>query len=264
MTTQDQAFLSELDLFRRECEASSQFLYAYLAIHGVAKKRKAVFQALDRYALFWNTVAGALQASAIMTLGRVFDQGTLHNVDAMLGLAQRMPTMFSKAALAQRKQGLSPTARPWLVDFLAGAHEPTAKDFRRLRAHVRKLRRIYEERYRDLRHQVFAHTIASGSSEVAPIAARANINELKRLISSLLSLHEALADLFWNGRSPVLPKLRYSAKRRKGLTTQDRPHERIVAEAEEVLVAAARPNKRMEPARRSPRAIMSRRRAAHS
>jgi hypothetical protein len=248
MTRQEEAFLSELDLFRGECEASSQFLYAYLAIHHVAKKRKAVFRALDRHALFWNTVAGALQASAIVALGRVFDQGTPHNVDALLGLAQKAPTMFSKSALAQRKQGSSAAAPPWLGDFMAGVQEPTASTFRGLRTHVKKLRRVYELRYRDLRHKVFAHTIASRPTEVGPIAERANINELKRLVSSLLSLHQALFDLFWNGRSPALPRVRYSGKPRKGLTAQARPHERIVTEVEEVLVAAARPDKRTRSA----------------
>jgi hypothetical protein len=70
MTPEEQAFLRELEIFRGECEGSSQHLYAYLTIHGVAKRRKTVFRALDRHALFWNTVAGALQGSAIITLGR--------------------------------------------------------------------------------------------------------------------------------------------------------------------------------------------------
>jgi hypothetical protein len=74
---------------------------------------------------------------------------------------------------------------------------------------VKKLRRIYEARYRDLRHKVFAHKVAHEPDELAPITAKANINEFKRLISSLLSLHEALFDLFWNGRRSVLRKLRY-------------------------------------------------------
>lgn len=257
MTAQEQAFLSELDLFSGECEASSQFLYAYLAIHQVAKRRKTVFRALNRNALLWNTVAGALQASAIVTLGRVFDQNTPHNVDALLGLAQKSPAMFSKSALALRKQGAHPAAPPWLADFMADVEEPTASAFRGLRAHVKRLRDVYERRYRDLRHKVFAHTIASGPAQVSFIAAKANINELKRLIGSLLSLHQALYDLFWNGQSPVLRKVRYSAEPRRGLTAQARPHERIVVEVEDVLVAAARSNNQMQ--RTAPRKVKRRR-----
>lgn len=241
MTTGEQKFLSELDLLRRESETASQFLYSYLAIHQVAKKRKKVHRALDRHALFWNTVAGALQSSAIVALHRVFDQGTGHGVDRLLGLAQNTPTMFSKAALAARKRGASLETEPeWLADFMAGVEEPTPSAFRDLRKQVSKLRRIYELRYRDLRNTVIAHAVAVDPTDVAPIAAKANINELKRLLSSLLSLHQALFDLFWNGRPPVLRRIRYSAKVRKGLSSQARPHERIVAEVEQVLRAVAR------------------------
>lgn len=248
MTTEEQAFLRELEIFRGNCEGSSQHLYAYLAIHSVAKRRRPVARALDRHALFWNTVAGALQTSAIIALGRVFDQDTPHNVDVLLRLAQRNPGMFSRVSLAGRKSGGSATPPPWVGAFIDQVEEPTVQDFRKLRADVKRIRRVYEHRFRPLRHGVFAHTLVHGPSEIAPIAAKANINELKRLISSLLSLHEALWQLFYNGRPPVLRRLRYSAKRQTNLGSNDRPHERIVAEAEEVLVAAARPNKRSQRA----------------
>lgn len=242
MTPEEQRFLQELDLFRGECEASSQHLYAYLAIHALAKRSKRVFRALDRSALFWNTVLGALQTSSLITLGRVFDQDSPHNVDVLLRLAQSTPAMFSRHALTRRKHDSSTPKPDWLNEYVAQAHEPSPEDFRRLRAHVRKARRVYEARYRELRHKVFAHRVAHGPDEVAPIAAKANINELKRLISSLLSLYEALFELFWNGRQPILRKLRYAAKPLKGQDASDRPHERIVVQAEQVLLDAARPN----------------------
>jgi hypothetical protein len=247
MTPEEQRFQRELDLFRGECEASSQHLYAYLAIHAVAKRRKSVFRALNRSALFWNTVAGALQTSALITLGRVFDQDTPHNVDVLLRLAQCSPTIFAKTALAKRKHDSNAAPPQWLDEYIAGAYEPTAVDFRNLRAHVKKLRRIYETRYRDLRHKVFAHKVAHEPDELAPITAKANINELKRLISSLLSLPEALFDLFWNGRQPVLRTLKYSARPPTGQAPSTRPHEQIVAQTERALIDVARSNKRLHP-----------------
>jgi hypothetical protein len=248
MTAEERDFLQELEIFRGECEGSSQHLYAYLAIHGIAKRRKDVYRVVDRYALFWNTVAGALQLSAIVTLGRVFDQDTPHNIDVLLRLAQRHPTMFSRSALGIRKVPAASTPPPaWLSAFLSEVHEPTAQDFRDLRKQVKKLRRTYENRFRPLRHGVFAHRLLHGDVEIAPVAAKANINELKRVIATLLDLHEAIWQLFYNGRPPVLRRVRYSAKRRRGLGRNDRPHERIVAETEDVLVAVARPDKRQRP-----------------
>lgn len=92
--------------------------------------------------------------------------------------------------------------------------------------------------------------MVTGPDEVAPIAAKANINQLKRLISSLLSLHEALVQLFSNGQPPVLRRLRYSAKPPRGQKASSRPHEQIVAQAERVLLNAAQPNKPLRASRR--------------
>jgi hypothetical protein len=94
-----------------------------------------------------------------------------------------------------------------------------------------------------LRHKVFAHAIADGL-EVARIFELTNVEELKRLISSLLSIHEALLGLFQNGRKPVLRRLRYSAKAPRGVdgswrSASVRPHERIVVQAERVLKQAS-------------------------
>ncbi len=59
MMNQEQEFDRELAVFRRDCEAASQFLYAYLSIHNVAKRRRDVFRFLDENGLFWNTALGA-------------------------------------------------------------------------------------------------------------------------------------------------------------------------------------------------------------
>jgi hypothetical protein len=243
MTTDEQRFLQELEIFRGECEAASQHLYAHLTIRRLASRRKSVLRALNRHALFWNTAMGALQQSALITLGRAFDQDTPHNVDVLLRLASRVPSIFSRASLAARKAeaGLE---RPWAEKFAAGAYEPTPTDFRTLRTHIKKARRIYERRYRDLRNRVYAHTVATGDAEVRPLAAQAHIGELKRLIVSLLSVHDTLWQLFWNGRAPVVRKARYSAKPRGTISMQDPPRDRIVVEVEAILSQAARANMR--------------------
>lgn len=234
MTTVEARFLEELEIFRGECEAASQHLYAYLTIRRLARRHGPVRRALNRHALFWNTAVGALQQSALVTLGRVFDQDTPHNVDVLLRLATNGRAMFSKAALAVRKAeaGLQP---PSVDRFVADAYEPTPKDFRTLRAHAAKARRIYERRYRELRNRVFAHTVAHGGAEVEPLAVQAHTGEFMRLVVTLISLHDALSSLFWNGRAPALRRTRYSANPRTKISSQDPPRDRIVVEVQEVL-----------------------------
>ncbi len=227
-----------------EAEAGTQFLYGYLAVHAVAADHKPVRTLLNRAPLFWNTNLGALQTAAFIALGRVFDQGSAHNLDRVLRIAQDNPQIFTKAALGRRKQGNNPRPPDWLDEYLRSAYEPTPTDFRRIRAHIRKWRKIYEGCYRDLRHKVFAHKEVSDRTETAALFGRTNIRELQRLFAFLRSLHDALWHLFFNGWKPVLRPVRYSVKRMRDLPSpagrHDAVQERITREVEQFLVSASR------------------------
>src|ERR1700687_4012028 len=95
----EESFIKELEVFRRAVQGGTQLLFAYLAIHATASKSKPTHRALNESPLFWNTVMGGLQQSAFITLGRIFDQTSTHNVDALLRIAQQNPDVFSKEAL---------------------------------------------------------------------------------------------------------------------------------------------------------------------
>jgi len=99
--------------------------------------------------MFWNTASGAMQATAMMAIGRSFDQSSPHNLDRSLKLAQADPVMFSEASLRRRKQGTEAKPPAWLEESIRDAHIPSTADFRRLRSHVKKHRRTYESNYRD-------------------------------------------------------------------------------------------------------------------
>lgn len=243
MIPPDVHFERELEVFRTEAEAGTQFFYAFLAVHAVAADHKAVYKLLNDAPLFWNTTLGALQTAAFIALGRVFDQGSAHNIDKLLRIPRDNPQIFSKAALSRRKQGDNPIPQEWLGQYIEDAYEPTAVDFRRIRAHVRRRRKIYECNYRDLRHKVFAHKEVSDRAETAALFGRTNIRELQRMFTFLGSLHEALWQLFFNGRKPVLRPVRYSVERMRDLPSpavrRSAVQERITHEAEQFLVCAS-------------------------
>jgi hypothetical protein len=239
----EQQFENELEIFRKECEAGSQFFYTFRAVHELAKHRRHVFIFLNKHPLFWNTVAGALQTSALIALGRIFDQNSPHNVDKVLHMASDKPGIFSKEALLRRKQGNQREAPDRLDQHLRHAYVPTATDFRRLRGHIRKYRRIYESNYRSLRHKVYAHRVASDPSEIRILLAKTDIREMERLFVFLLKLEETLWQLFVNGRKPVLRPMRWSAKRLSSVQAAPRQgrfvHEDITRETVKVLNACA-------------------------
>jgi hypothetical protein len=242
MTTAEQHFKRELEIFRTEAESASQFLFSYFAIRAVAFDRREVYRLLNTAALFWNTVLHALQLSAHIAIGRIFDQSSPHSVDTVLRLAQQNLKIFSKEALGLRKQAASSNASEWLEDYLKTAYEPTIGDFRCLRAHVAKRRKIYEAKYRAIRHKFYAHKCLEGA-EVDALFSKTNVQEIRRLFVFLQSLHEALWQLFYNGQKPVLRPFRYSVRRMRDLPSpqggKNSVQESITHEVEKFLLNAA-------------------------
>lgn len=233
-------FKRELEIFRTESDAAVQFFYAWQTVNAVAGANRSVHNALNKAPLFWNTSLGALQGATLLALGRMFDPDqNNHSITRLLGLAHRNLQLFSKEALAERKRELSPNADEWLPEYLKGVYVPSSDDFRKLKKYVAIRRRTYEENYRPLRHQYFAHRSATESSDVAALFAKTNIRELQQLLTFLRRLHEALWQLFYNGHKPTLRPARYSVNRMRELPSpspcQAALQERIIHETEQVV-----------------------------
>jgi AbiU2 len=243
MMEPEDLFANELEVFRTEAESAVQFFYSYLAVHAVAGEHNEVHRLLNAAPLFWNTILGALQTSTFIALGRVFDQQSKHNLDCLLRIGQSNLAIFSKEALAGRKRRLSADADEWLDGFLSDVYVPDADDFRRLRRHVARRRKIYEEKYRALRHQFFAHKEVSAREDVQALFGKANIRELQQLLVFLRRLHEALWQLLFNGRKPTLLPARYSVRRIREQPSAEHQgralQERLTHEVEAFLRTAA-------------------------
>lgn len=228
MPSPEVKFESELEIFRQEAESAVQFFYAWRTVNEVAAKNKAVVITLNKAPLFWNTTLAALQTATFIALGRVFDQEQdTHNIDRVLRIAQQNLEIFSLNALAERKRRASPNAHEWLDEYLQNAYLPTADDFRRLRKHVAKRRKIYTECFRPLRHKVFAHKQMFNQDEAHVLFANAKIKDLQQLLVFLRRLHETLWQLLFNGIKPVLRPARYSISQ---MISQPRQHGRSLQE----------------------------------
>ena len=112
-----------------------------------------------------------------------------------------------------------------------------------MRRYVNNHRNIYIDKYRPLRHQVFAHKGLSDATAVSALFARTNIREMQRMLIFLLSLYNALWQLFVNGHKPALRARRYSLRRMRDRAARAAKggsvHERLVYEAERFLGAAS-------------------------
>ena len=97
----EHAFERELEIFRKDCESAAQCFYAHLAINEVALRRPRVHRFMSQHAMFWNTAAGAMQVATFMAMGRSFDQGSPHNIDRLLRLAQSDPSIFTLPSISR-------------------------------------------------------------------------------------------------------------------------------------------------------------------
>lgn len=229
-------FKLELEVFGNEVEEAIQSFYAEQTIHNVAREDQNVHRALNRNAAFWNLTSRALQANAIIVLGRIFDRDPrAHTINRLLQLATENPGIFSKAALEKRKL---PHAGKHTPEFMGTAYVPKKRDFQRLQRYADKQRAIYNARYVDLRNKFFAHR---ERVDLTAAFANANIRRLGRLLVFLDQLQDALWELFVNGRKPALRPARHSGQRilksplPKGLHRNQDTQEWITREIERFL-----------------------------
>ncbi len=202
--TAETDFEFELESFRKEEEVAQQYFFAWLGFRDHAGRSEDVLKLLNETPLLWITTHHALLVASFVALGRIFDQKSKHNVDRLLGAASRHPEIFSRAFLGVRKEKSAGIGRTFAVEYAANAYEPTAADFRALRKEIHIQRRIYESRYRDVRDKVFAHKGLSELDDINALLARTNIQEMKAMFSFLYALHEALWELYFNGRKPEI------------------------------------------------------------
>ena len=245
MADAEQTFEKELEILCTEAESAAQFLYAYRAIHEVAARRPEVETLLNTAPLFWNTTLDALQISAFITLGRVFDEDKgSHGVARLLRLAIASPQIFTRDALAARRQGNNPAKPEWLDEFMSETYEPSSQDLEFLQDKVSENKMIYKQKYKRIRNKIFAHKDIKGNAEVQALFAQTNILELQTLTLFLQSLYNALWQLFHNGIKPVLREHPHAIADMIGEAIptgrQVPPHEKIAHEAAEFLVMAAK------------------------
>jgi hypothetical protein len=195
-------FEHELEMFRTEEESAQQYFFGFLSLQLIPYKNPDVLRQMNETSMFWITTRYALLMSAFVVLGRIFDQDrkSLHNIDKLLTAVSNDIGALSKVGLAQRRivQGMdSQQAAAYVTD----KHDLTVEEVRDMRKAVGKWRKIYEARYRDIRHKIFAHKSLSRAN-ADQLMAKTNIDEVKELLGFLHSLYMSLWKLHIQRHSP--------------------------------------------------------------
>lgn len=225
-------FENELVIFHVEHETAQQYFFSYVSLQAIAASNSDVLSSMNATPLFWLTAQSAMLLSTFITLGRIFDQNSDHNLDRLIATATKLIAIFSKGSLAARKRvsGLSAEEADL---FARNAFEPSAADFRSLRKEIGEKRKIYEARYREARRKVFAHNQVAGLDEANTLLKGTTVNETKALFAFLDALDNALWQLLHNGRKPTLEIRPFLLPPPK--TAQRRPGEKIYQEVNAIL-----------------------------
>ena len=238
MVTQTPAtpFDEELEVFRREEESAQQYFFGFLSLQLVPHANPDVLRKMNETPAFWITTRYALLMSAFMVIGRIFDPDpkSLHNIDKLLASVSNEIGSLSKAGLEQRRiaEGMNPKqAAAYVVD----KYDLAAKDVRDMRRAVAKWRKVYEARYREIRHKIFAHKGLSRADADA-LMANTKIDEVKELLGFLHSLYISLWQLHINGREPDLAPVRFVMPPASGLHSNSlKEGERVYRESADLL-----------------------------
>ncbi len=197
-------FEHELRMFGNEEESAQQYFFGFLSLQLIPSKNPDVLRQMRETSTFWIATRYALLMSAFVVLGRIFDQDqkSLHNINKLLTSASNEIATLSKTGLLQRRimQGMDPQQA---AAYVADKYDLTVEDVRDMRKAVGKWRSVYEARYREIRHKIFAHK-GLNRADADKLMAKTNINEVKELLGFLHSLYMSLWQLHINGIAPNL------------------------------------------------------------
>ena len=197
-------FEDELEVYRREEEEAQQSFFAYIGVRDLIAQRADVHRLVNRNSMFWITTHHALMVSFFMAVGRIFDPASKHNVGRLMRAVENNRPLFTREALRQRKK---PLLLPGQADeYVDGKHELTVEETRDIKGRIDDWRKIYQDRYLEIRHH-FAHKKYSDLNEINALMAKTDIEEMKSMFGFLHALHEALAEMYLNGRLPALQNL---------------------------------------------------------
>ena len=90
-------FQSELQAFENDIDEVVQCFYIWRTVHAEARKRKRVYDLLNRNAGFWNVALGSIQANSLIALGRIFDHShDSHNLNVFSSSSKEIPRSSPK------------------------------------------------------------------------------------------------------------------------------------------------------------------------
>jgi len=187
-----------------------------MELRRLARESQRVYMAVNSDAGFWVPCTACFQTTLFVSLHCLFEDGSdVFGVVRLLRETLRNPHLFSPEALRAREAQATAIVeqkvlRAWKFD---------ARSIRLLKREFAERKRVFDEIYRPIRHQVIAHSVVIDKVALDELYGRTNLAQLGELLLFLRQLVKALEDLYLNCNEPILQGDLVSVKSRnvKGL-----------------------------------------------
>lgn len=188
--------------FSQEFASAAKAFFLWKGINECAANDREIYRGINEQAQTWNIITHSLQTTFFIALGRLFDtDGDAFSVHSYLRSCIKNIHQFSEAELRSRKIDDNNGKVPeWLETFVAEAYFPCESDFQRLRGELSKRQRQYEEIYRPIRNQIFAHKDVRAMESVESLFGKTRIEQIEALLWFLHQVKELVWQLLMNGR----------------------------------------------------------------
>jgi hypothetical protein len=195
--------------FRNEVHRILGAYFFWRMIHNRIEGEPDFLRAVNEAPLSWMVIRHSLQVTLFITLGRVFDLDVRSfSADDLLRSCITDLALFDKDHLRGRKICQNGGGEPeWLDEYIKKAHQPTEREFKRLRGALTLRRKVFDRMYRPIRHQLIAHADKEMIGRGDELWKNTNIEALENIIWFLHDLKETLQDVYDNGKPPNLRNL---------------------------------------------------------
>jgi len=189
-----------LESYQQEIRIACQAYYAYKSLNTIPYNDKKIRARLNRTPVSWLIIMHSLQATFIMSLGRLFDEnGDAQSIHSIIKYCENPKNRreFSKGRLYRRKirDGFSdPLAR----DYIRTKQYPSGKFFSDLNLLKKKYAKD-SKNYKKIRHRVFGHRIAKTTPEAQRLFLATSVDEIEEILEFLYKVGRIIRSLVNNG-----------------------------------------------------------------
>lgn len=202
-------FLDYHDHFSNEVYQATACYVIWKNLQNQPVDDEELLNSLNDTPLCWIVFRHSVMQSLILALGRIFDtDGETISVDDLIKSCINEIDLFSKKSLRKRKQ-VSHNSHKWIDDYIDKAYEPSEKDFLRLKPEIKKYRIIYNNYYKPIRHNIFAHTNKEYHTKTEELWNATQNANMEEMLNFLDDLNITIREAYLNGRKPELSGRKY-------------------------------------------------------